>query len=164
MREEIKMEVTIDVRKLMTTLEVMNPEADFTLTKVYLFDLAMGKEAEVKTPAKRGRPKKIEEPQIEEFVEEEKEPEHEQLELNKILSPKPKAHLPKTQVVVKTNKTLGKPTREETLAKRAEMERLRNIPTKELLAQLTSEVPRDGNQFTSEGMDSISPGGDIEIG
>ena len=168
------MEVTIDVRKLMATLEVMNPEADFTITKSYLFDLVMGKEPVVegfspedKPKARRGRKPNVKEP-----VEEESEvPTEPQLELADILAPTKQAHTllaptpaPTTRRVI-VNTGGGKLSRDEKLAKREEMNQLRDIPTKELLARLTArqESPKDGNQFVHEGMDTSS-GGELEIG
>ena len=166
------MEVMIDVRKLMTTLEVMNPEADFTLTKVYLFDLAMGKEPATE-PVRKGRKVKlyIEPEESEEEQESLKSPKPKPLELSDLLSPSsfaspnaPKVSSEPSQrrVVVNT----GKLSRDEKLAKRAEMEQMRDIPTKDLLARLTAQhqAPLDGNQFTGEGTDVLSTGGDLEIG
>ena len=151
------MEVTINVRKLMSTLESMNPGADFTQTKAYLFDLAIGDGgSEPHTAPRRAEPRPA--PVVEE------EPEQLPLPLPEVYTSPAR---PAKRVMVTTNHAKqGKPSRDEKAAKRAEMERLANIPTRDLLAQITGqqEGKREGNQFINEGMESHDQGGDLEIG
>jgi hypothetical protein len=181
------MKVLVDVRTLMTNLEALNPGADLTLVKVYLFDLAMGRESS--GVAQEEGVDTEEDSRSEPLPSETDEPVSTSSTplVDSILDKvPPKTGLPKVTTVVKTGGSIktrsvtvstggsvsrapmGKLSREEKLAKRAEMEKVSNVPTKDLLAQITQDLEKkrgENGQVIDEGVEggTASPG-DLTLG
>jgi hypothetical protein len=192
------MKVLVDVRTLMANLETLNPGMDLTLVKVYLFDLAMGRETElVEAPTAPHVPWREPEAPATEPVqsspvggssagEAAADPEPEardepEVALTQKMPPQKTAAAPSNVMrpkrVAVTHLAGGsrgrgggsnvRPSRDEKLARRAELEAMTSRPTREILASLTPEARRGENgQVLSEGVDGDGPSqpGDMELG
>jgi len=182
------MKVTVDVRTLMTNLETLNPQADLTLVKVYLFDLAMGRGHEADEGEELIETREISETEAVLSGSLESELTSGTPLVDSILNKSsPKVGLlqrtaavhagassKSKRVIVNTGgaanrASVGKLSREEKLAKRAEYDKAANTSSKDLIAQLTKDLekPRGENgQAVDEGSDGGGGGGggELELG
>jgi len=175
------MKVTVDVKKLITTLQTYNPNIDLTGVKAYLFDLTVGEEqgsstqvtiSNVPNPAFGYETSGYAE--IRSKSSEESAPEFPAGLLGDLIPP------PTKKASTSNGSTVSGPTikvnrggsttvsgKDAKVSRREELRKLTDLPSKELVKQLTTQFekkPKDGNQFVDDGMDSTDGYGDIEIG
>jgi hypothetical protein len=156
------MQVTLDVKELLGKIRALNPESDLRELKAWLFDLVFDE-----APAPRSAPTARQvngggfqlTPTPRENTEE-KNPLPERLlnEVPGIIGEETRSTVKNSSKIVVTG---AKKTREERLAKREEVKKFTELSGKEMVDQITdnliSKKEKDGNQFTSEGVDDDGP-------